>query len=174
MQLKEATMSEQPQVEQPQPEQPQPEQPQPETAQQYYEKYEKEEEKGEKEYEKEEEKNWEEKWQRDPLGAAIWAGILIWAGGILLADNLDLVAGFTWFNTWGFIFLGGGIAILLGVVARILLPTYRRPVGGHLILGAVFLGIGLGMILNTALVWPFVLIAIGLGILLRGFGFMRR
>ena len=139
---------------------------------------EKEEEKGEKEFEKEhekdEEKNWEEKWQRDPLGAAIWACILIWAGVILLADNLDLIAGFSWFNTWGFIFLGAGIAILLGMVARILLPTYRRPIGGQLILGAIFLGLGLGMILNTGLVWPFVLIAIGLGILLRGFGFMRR
>lgn len=170
-------MSEYPQVEQPQPEQPQPE-PVPEPTQPSYGTYEKEEEKGEKEYEKEhekeEEKNWEEKWQRDPLGAAIWAGILIWAGVILLADNLDLIAAFAWFDTWGFIFLGAGLALLLGVVARLLLPSYRRPVGLHLILGAVFLGVGLGMILNTALVWPFVLIAIGIGILLRGFGFMRK
>jgi hypothetical protein len=146
--------------------------------QSYGEKYEKEEEKNEKDYEKEhekeDEKNWEEKWHRDPLSGAIWAGILVWAGLVLLADNLDIIAGFRWFNTWGFIFLGAGIAVLLGVAARILLPTYRQPIGGSLILGAIFLGIGLGMILNTTLVWPFVLIAIGLGILLRGFGFMRR
>jgi hypothetical protein len=166
-------MSEYPQAEEPQPEQPQPEAV-PEPTQPSYGTYEKEEEKGEKEYEKEEEKDWEEKWHRDPLGAAIWAGILIWAGVILLADNLDLIAAFAWFDTWGFIFLGAGLALLLGVVARILLPSYRRAVGLHLILGAVFLGIGVGMILNTALVWPFVLIAIGVGILLRGFGFMRR
>jgi hypothetical protein len=162
----------------PQAEQPQPEQPELEPTQPSYGMYEKEEEKGEKEYEKEhekeEEKNWEEKWQRDPLGAAIWAGILIWAGVILLADNLELIVAFSWFDTWGFIFLGAGLAVLLGVVARILLPSYRRPVGGHLILGAIFLGIGLGLILDTALVWPFVLIAIGVGILLRGFGFMRK
>ncbi len=36
----------------------------------------------EKEEKKEEkdEKSREEKWRRDPLSAAIWAGILIWAG----------------------------------------------------------------------------------------------
>lgn len=169
-------MFDQEQVDQSQPEQPQPETSQP--SEQYYEKYEKEDEKGEKEYEKEhekeEEKSWDEKWHRDPLGAAIWACILIWAGIMLLADNLDLVTGFAWFDTWGFIFLGAGMAVLLGVVARILLPTFRRPVGLHLVLGAIFLGIGLGMILDTGLVWPFVLIAIGLVVLLRGFGFMRR
>ena len=144
------------------------------SEQQYGEKYEKEEEKVEKEHEKEEEKTWEEKWQRDPLGAAVWAGILIWAGLVLLADNLNIPAGFRWFDPWGLIFLGAGMAMFLLIVARLLLPSYRRPIGGTLILGAVLMGIGLGMILNTALVWPLVLIAVGVGILLRGIGVGRR
>ena len=44
-------------------------------------------EKDEKSSEKEREKS-EEKYRRDPLSAVIWAAILIWAGVVLLLDNL--------------------------------------------------------------------------------------
>ena len=50
-------------------------------------------EKDEKERSKQEEKTAEEKWQRDPLGATIWALVLIWAGVVLLAENLGLLEG---------------------------------------------------------------------------------
>ena len=40
----------------------------------------------EKANEKEMEKN-QEKWERDPLGAVVWALILIWAGVVLLAST---------------------------------------------------------------------------------------
>ena len=49
---------------------------------------EKTEEKNEKELEKREEKSAEEKYRRDPLGSIIWACILIWAGVVLLLNQL--------------------------------------------------------------------------------------
>jgi hypothetical protein len=138
-----------------------------EPERQYYEKAEKEEEKNEKEHEKEE-KTWEEKWRRDPLSAIIWAVILVWAGVVLLADNLQMLARFGDFEPWGLILAGAGLIVLLEVVLRLLVPSYRRPVGGSFIFAAVLLGAGLQILTDKEIVWALVLIAIGVGVLLRG------
>ena len=144
-------MSEQPQYERPQ--------------------YEKEEEKYEKEEEKEE-KTWDEKWRRDPLGAAVWAAILIWAGLVLLAENIGLLANLTIQDTavdaWPIIFIGAGGIVFLEVLVRLLVPSYRRPVGGTLTFAVILVGVGLGNLFGWAIVLPLVLIAIGVSALLRG------
>jgi hypothetical protein len=149
----------------------QPEQPQYEQPQYEYEKYEKEEEKREKETEKEE-KTWEEKWRRDPLGAAVWAAILIWAGLVLLVQNMGLLANLTIGDTsveaWPIILIGAGLILLLEVAVRVLVPSYRRPVGGSIIFAVIVVGIGLGDLFGWTVVWPLILIAIGVGMLLRG------
>jgi hypothetical protein len=143
------------------------------SEEQHYEKYEKEEEKQEKEhekgYEREEKGNWEEKWHHDPLSAARWAIILIWVGVALLADQLPFMAEIGWLDGWGLAFAGAGVIVLIEAVIRLLVPTYRRPLGGILVLAAVFLGIGLGDLFGWQVTWPFILIAIGAGLLLRGF-----
>jgi hypothetical protein len=135
------------------------------SEQHYHEK----EEKQEKEEEKEEKANWDEKWRRDPLGAAGWAAILIWAGLALLAENMGLLTRFERLEAWALIFIGAGLIVLLGVVIRLVVPEYRRPVTGNLILGVILLAIGLGDLIGAGLIWPLVLIAIGAAILLRGF-----
>jgi len=133
---------------------------------------EKEEEKrGEKD--EKEEKRWDEKWRRDPLSAIVWAAILIWAGLVLLADNLGLLVRFEGLDTWALIFLGAGLIVLLEVVVRLLVPDYRRPVMGSFIFGLVLLGVGLGDLIGWNAIWALVLIAIGVSILIRGF-FQRR
>jgi len=138
--------------------------------QQYGEKYEKEEEKSEKEYEKDEKGHWEEKWHRDPLSAARWAVILIWAGiALLIANNLSFLVSIERLDGWGLAFTGAGVILLLEVVVRVLVPTYRRAVSGILILAAVFLGIGLGGLFGWGVTGALVLIAVGAGILLRSF-----
>ncbi|NLE75660.1 MAG: hypothetical protein GX605_02760 [Chloroflexi bacterium] len=143
------------------------------------EKMEKEEEKQEKEREKEE-KSWDEKWRQDPLGAVVWALILIWAGVVFLAETMGLLAslrtrGVQWESSvfarlepWWLVLVGAGLILLLEVAVRLLVPAYRRPVGGTLILAAVLLGIGFGNLFSWSLVLPLVLIAAGVGILLRG------
>ena len=132
--------------------------------------YGKEEEKAEKEQGKHEKEDmtWDEKWRRDPLSAAIWAVILVWAGLVLLADNLDLFTAFEWFDAWGLILTGAGLLVLLGAALRLLVPAYRQPVGGSLILGAILLGLGLGNLVRASIAWPLILIALGVGLLLRG------
>lgn len=125
-------------------------------------------EKREKEEEKQE-KSWDEKWRRDPISAVIWAVILVWAGLVLLAENLGLLVRYERLEAWALIFIGAGLIVLLEVVVRLLMPEYRQPVGGTLIWGAILLGIGLGSMLGWNVIWPLILIAIGVGVLLRGF-----
>jgi hypothetical protein len=129
---------------------------------------EKEEEKQEKEHEKEE-KSWDEKWRRDPLSAIVWAAILIWVGVALLLDNLGVLTRLEPLSTWGLIFIGAGVIVLLEVAVRLLIAEYRRPVVGTAIFGIVLLAIGLGNLTNWAIVGPIILIAIGAAILLGGF-----
>jgi hypothetical protein len=114
-----------------------------------------------------EEKNWDEKWRRDPLGSLIWALILIWAGVALLLNNMGLVS-VPGLEVWELIFIGAGVLILIEVVVRLLMPAYRKPLGGSLILAIIFLGIGLQGFVTSNLVWAVALILIGVYILLRG------
>ncbi len=136
----------------------------------------------EKEMEKREEKapqekSWEEKYRRDPLSALVWPAILIWAGLVLLANNLGLLSGlrdisggrfFFQVETWGLIFIGAGVILLIEVLIRLAMPVYRQDVGGTLFLGIIFIAIGLGNIIGWNLIWPLVLIGLGLSIVLRG------
>ena len=141
-----------------------------------YEKYEKDEEKGEKEEEKQseekQEKNWEEKWRRDPLGTAVWAIILIWAGLVWLVESMGLLGRVrileSRLEAWPVILIGVGIILLLEIVVRLLVPSYRRPVGGTLVLAIILAGVGLGSLFDMSKAWPVVLIAIGVALLLRG------
>jgi len=143
------------------------------SEQQHHAKEEKEEkprqmqEKDEK-HEEKEEKNWEEKWRRDPLSGIVWAAILIWAGLVLLVDNLGFLARLERLDAWAVIFIGAGLIVLLGVAVRLLVPAYRRAVTGALILGLVLIGIGLGNLLSWNVIWPLILIILGVFILVRG------
>jgi hypothetical protein len=131
----------------------------------------------EKEYEKQEEKpsgGWGyEKWRRDPLGAVVWAGILIWAGLALLAANLGFLDNLriqdSRVETWSIIFIGAAVIVFLEALVRLVMPAYRRAVGGTLFFAFVLLGVGLGNLLGWHVVGPLILIALGLSVLARGF-----
>ena len=125
-------------------------------------------EKDEKEKrEEKEEKSREEKWRRDPLSGMVWAGILIWAGLVLLADNFKLLVRLEWMEAWAIILIGAGLILLLEVAVRLLVPAYRRAVTGTLILGLVLIGVGLGDLLTWDVIGPLILIVLGLFILVR-------
>ena len=133
----------------------------------------------EKQEEKSAEKNWDEKWRRDPVSTIIWAAIFIWIGFVLLIGNLGLIGQFNAqttrlpfqlrVETWSLIFIGIGVILLFEVALRLLVPEYRRPVSGTVILAFVFLGIGLGDIFGSGVVWAVILIALGVWVLARGF-----
>lgn len=118
-----------------------------------------------------------ERHDNDKLGSFTWAVILIWAGLVFLASNLGFLdkiqieqslpegLEFLGLSTWSVIFLGAGLIIFLEAVIRTFVPTYRSSAGGNFFLAAIFLGIGLGGIFGWNLIWPFVLIAMGLSAL---------
>ena len=145
-------------------------------------------EKDEKQYnekdEKELRKHDEKVEERDALSSIVWAAILIWAGLVFLAANTGWLQKFlsgSFFirflppgmevfepGVWSLISLGAGVILLLEVVVRLLMPNFHRHIFGTLILAGVFLGIGLGNFFGWELVWPIILIILGISVLLGG------
>jgi len=126
-------------------------------------------EKDEKE-EKGREESWDEKFRRDPLNAVWWALVLIWTGLVLIAENVGILDNLrVGLEAWSVIFIGAGIIVLLGVLLRLFVPAYRRPVGGSIVFGFILLGIGLGEVVGWIAIWPLILIGIGVSWLLRTF-----
>ncbi|MGD1995201.1 MAG: hypothetical protein PVH62_00355 [Anaerolineae bacterium] len=127
-----------------------------------------------KEEEKQEEKGrgWDEKWRRDPLSAIVWATILIWAGVAMLLANAGSLDNWSFLGSrlqaWSVGFIGAGVIVLLEVVVRLLVPAYRRGVGGTLVFAAILLGVGFGEVVGWELTGALILIAIGLSALLSG------
>jgi len=118
---------------------------------------------------------------RDMLGTVVWALIFIWAGVVLLADNLGQLARLQlpvpyvvgpWrqlgLEAWPLIFLGAGVLVCVEVVLRLLVPALRRPIAGRVLIAVVFLGLGLGSLTNWMLIWPLLLIVVGVAMLLDG------
>jgi hypothetical protein len=123
--------------------------------------------------EKQDEKAWEEKRRRDPLATFGWALVLIWAGLVLLADNLNFIdrIGIDFISDlqpWSLIFAGAGVIVLLLVVVRLLLPEYRGPVTGNIIFGFILIGIGLGELVGWGIMGALILIALGISYLVGG------
>jgi hypothetical protein len=146
------------------------------TEQQQYEKAEKgpgmDEKAEEKQHEKLDEKRFEEKSRRDPLSSMIWAGILIWVGIALLANNLgilDNVPFLEQFEPWSLAFAGAGVIVLLEALIRLTVPEYSGPVIGTLIFGLILLSVGMGDVVQWGVIWPIVVIVAGVLILLRSF-----
>ncbi len=124
----------------------------------------------EKQHEKMDEKTWEEKHRRDPLSRGILAGILIWAGVVLLANNLDILRDIPLvgeMRAWSLAFAGAGLIILVEVLIRLVVPEYSGPVIGSLIIALVLLGIGLDDLVGWSIIWPAIVIGFGVVILFR-------
>jgi len=127
------------------------------------------------------EKSWEEKYKRDPLNPIIWGVILLWAGAVLLLSNMGMLDSLlrrtliapAWAGRlaqgWSLVMLGAGVILLIEVAIRLLVPLYRHSIVGTVILAIVFIGIGLGDLVSWNILWPLVLIALGLIIVARGF-----
>jgi hypothetical protein len=146
----------------------------------------KREEKDEKSATSRDEKSFDEKYRRDPLSAIAFAVILIWGGVVLLFVNLGLLDLFEEFRErvgispselpfnvpffenggWSVFWLGASIILMAVVVLRLLVPSYRRPLGGTIFWALAFLGLAIG---NWSCIGPLILIGIGVSLILRSF-----
>ncbi|MHB0876901.1 MAG: hypothetical protein ACYC5O_12755 [Anaerolineae bacterium] len=129
-----------------------------------YHRYDEKQEKDEKDRREAREK--EEKGPSDRLSSAAWAMILIFAGAVLLAVTTNAFPWLDWENAWGLILMGAGVAVGLEVVLRLLIPEYRRPVSGQIVLAVVLFLVGLGGITGWENIWPIFLIGLGVSILI--------
>lgn len=137
------------------------------------------------EIEKREEKGEFEKGRSDPISAISWASFLIWAGVILLLNNLGKLDVLTDFLdrlgvpgvdlpfripfvdlvAWQVFFLGAGVIVIIEIIIRLVMPIYRGPIFGNIIWAALLFGFALG---NWTLIWPLVVITIGVVVLIGG------
>jgi hypothetical protein len=134
--------------------------------------YQKKNEKQEKDEKDRGEREWDkgEQWSGgDALGPIIWGLIIIVAGLAFAAVNLGMYPWLTWENVWSVIFIAAGLLFILEVIVRILMPTYRRPIRGRIILAFVALAIGLGGLIGWEVTWPLIIIAVGLAIVIGVF-----
>ncbi len=111
------------------------------------------------------------------LGSITWALILIWVGLVFLASNFgwldtiqvspSLPEGLEFFglSAWSLIFLGAGVLIFIESLLSTFVPSFRSNNSGNFFLAAIFLGIGLSSIFGWDLIWPLVLIFLGLSTL---------
>ena len=107
--------------------------------------------------------DWGEKWSRDPLGSIVGGLIVIWLGVcFLLITN----GTWEWDDLWRY-FLGGmGVIFLLEVGVRSVLPEYRRPIFGKLVIAVVLMAIGFGGIVGLETWWPLILVIVGAAIII--------
>jgi hypothetical protein len=72
------------------------------------------------------------------------------------------------FNTWNMIALGAGVIIILESIARLILPDFSAHVGGRLVFAAVLIGWGLSPFFGWYQIWPLILIATGVSVMVGG------
>ncbi len=118
-----------------------------------------------KERERDEKENgeWGEKWSNDPLGGIVGGVIVVWLGVcFLLITN----GPWYWEDLWRY-FLGGiGVIFLLEVAVRTVMPAYRRPIFGKLVLSVIFMALGFGGLVGIEAWWPLILVLVGLFIVI--------
>ncbi|MGC9347981.1 MAG: hypothetical protein ACP5JG_07580 [Anaerolineae bacterium] len=113
------------------------------------------------------------------LDALIWALVFVWAGVVLLLENLGYLDAITFGafdmrwdlpfrdTVWTLIFLGASALVALDVLVRILVPVYEHSILGYLILMVVLFFVGVG---HVELIWPTILISLGLGLIIHRAG----
>lgn len=106
----------------------------------------------------------------DLLGRSILAGILLYAGLILLADNFGWLPVARDAEVWHWIMLGAGGLLIVEALVRAISPDLRGPDVGRIIIGLILLSIGgsavFGLTLSAAW-WPVILIIVGISMLIR-------
>lgn len=101
--------------------------------------------------------------------AAWWGGAFIWAGLVLLADNLGALPDVAGADAWSWVFAGAGLYALALNIWRTLAAHEPNPDAGDLFWTAVLLVLGFAGFFGFDVTLPVVLIVLGAVLLLRVF-----
>ena len=104
------------------------------------------------------------------LDRALFAGALIFLGGLLFANQFKLLPTTPAITFWQWAMLGGGSLLLLSELVRALAVPYSQPSGFRLIAGSVLLGFAMSGIfgIDPGVLWPAALVILGGILLARG------
>jgi hypothetical protein len=75
--------------------------------------------------------NWVQ--ERHHLETLYWAGVLIWAGLVFMADSLALLPQIGAADTWRWLFFGAGLYGTLGNLYRLASANWSSPTDGDCI-----------------------------------------
>jgi hypothetical protein len=109
----------------------------------------------------------------DPLTWFTAALVLMWAGVVLLAKNTGEVLGVEVQYASAWILTGTGVLLWIEAILRLAIPACQQGVDTRIILGTVFVIIGLGEVVTISL-WPILLIVIGISMIVGFFVYPRR
>jgi hypothetical protein len=101
--------------------------------------------------------------ERHPLYSrrVVFAGALILAGLVLLANTMGLLPRIAGINQWNWIALGVGVLLLGEWFMRVVSGDYSHHSKGNLIMAGVLIAIGLSGLFDQHFTWPLVLIGVG-------------
>ncbi len=129
---------------------------------------EKQRESEEKNEEKQQEKGWNTDIEKhgllvdigpsDRLSQFTWGAFVVWIGVVFLGGLSP---------EWSWILGGGGSMLVLESLARLVIPEFRSRPGGRLVLGSILMMVGLGGAFGFGSLWPLILIAIGVSLLIN-------
>ena len=102
------------------------------------------------------------------INAIYFGGVLVWAGVVFAADSLGYLPQIGDSDAWSWIFLGAGLASLVGNLIRQASPSILNPSAFDYIFGAVLLAIGVGGFTSLYIALPLVLVLVGGAILFSG------
>ncbi|MCJ7534479.1 MAG: hypothetical protein MUO57_02975 [Anaerolineales bacterium] len=99
------------------------------------------------------------------INAIYFGGVLIWAGVVFAADSLGYLPQIGDSYAWSWIFLGAGLAALVGNLIRQASSSILNPSGFDYIFSAVLLAIGIGGFTSLYIALSLVLVLVGGAIL---------
>ena len=103
--------------------------------------------------------------QLEYINAIYFGGVLVWAGIVFVADSLGYLPQIGDSDAWSWIFLGAGLASLVGNLIRQASSSILNPTAFDYIFGAVLLAIGVGGFTSLYIALPLVLVLVGGAIL---------
>ncbi len=99
--------------------------------------------------------------ERRRIETIYWAGVMIWAGLVFVADNQGWLPDVGEAEAWSWVFAGVGLYGTLGNFYRLVAVDWSAPTTGDWVWSGFWLIIGLVGVTGVDIFWPLALILVG-------------